>query len=75
MEDEIDDTGHWQYELDAPNQRPLQPSLKRSEVWPEPPSDERLHVFVGLPVGVKGSPSLVYAGVCFIRLFPLAQDI
>ena len=48
----------------------MQASLKISKIWPEPPSDECLHVFVKLPAGAKGSPSLVYVGVCFICLCP-----
>jgi len=70
VQDEINNTG--QYWLDAPNQQPLRPNLKISQVWPEP--SVRLHVFVGLPVGAQGSSTLV-RGVCFLRLFALAQDI
>jgi hypothetical protein len=41
-----------------------------AEVWPEPPNTKHLHIIVG------HRPTLVYGGgECFIRLFPLAQDI
>ena len=45
-----------------------------SDVWERPP-DKSLHVFVGLPVGVHGTPTLGQMGVYFLSFFALAQDI
>jgi hypothetical protein len=46
------------YQLDADDQRLLQPNEIISQVWPESPLNNQLHVFVGL-CGVGGE--------CFIR--------
>ena len=45
-----------------------------SDVWERPPV-KFLHVFVGLPVGVHGSPALGQMGMYFPSFFALAQDI
>jgi len=45
-----------QYRPNANNQ-PLQTRREISDVWPEKPDCDRLHVFVSLPDGV-GSPTL-----------------
>jgi hypothetical protein len=60
----------------SPSDRVLNELVRVSDVWPEQPPEDRLHVFVMLPRPVQESPTLVNAiGVCFIRLFALAQDI
>ena len=41
-----------------------------NQVWPEPPPDDRLHIFVTVPPGGY-SPTLVQTvGECFVRLLP-----
>ena len=45
-----------------------------SDVWERPP-DKSLHVFIGLPVRVHGSPTPFQMGVYFLSFFALAQDI
>jgi hypothetical protein len=44
-----------------------------SELWPEPPLNGYLHIYVSLPV--VGSPIVNVGGECFIPLFALARDI
>jgi len=70
VNDEIDNAGR--YKPDADDQRLLRANQKIFEVWPEPPPDTHLHIFVTLP----GGPTLVEAvGVCFKRLSALVYDI
>jgi hypothetical protein len=52
----------------------LAPNVFVSEVWPEPPPRNHIQIFVSFP-GVKGIPTRVLEGECFMRLFVLAQDI
>lgn len=61
----------------TPNDQLLDEVALLSQVWPEPPPDDCLHVFVSLPGGhMQRSSILVNAvGMCFIRLFDLAQDV
>ncbi|KAF8501599.1 hypothetical protein F5888DRAFT_1248949 [Russula emetica] len=47
--DEVDDAGAGQYQLDAKDRRQLRVKEKLFEVWPEPPRDDQLHVFISLP--------------------------
>lgn len=53
------------------NDQPLRARKTISDVWPEQPPYDHLHVFIGLPAGV----GKLTAEECFIRLFAPAQDI
>jgi hypothetical protein len=64
-----------EYQPDTNDRQSLQRKIlsKLSDVWPEPPPDGHIHVFISLrPVD---SPILNGDGECFMRLLPLAQDI
>ena len=50
MEAKITDS---KYQLDPNNQRRLLIKEKIFEVWPEPPPDDQLHIFVGRPATSK----------------------
>jgi hypothetical protein len=57
------------------NDPSLNPQTKICDVWDEQPSDQRVHVFVGLPHGAGEPTADNTGGECFIRLVDQAQDI
>ena len=71
----VDDIYAGKYRFSTANQQPLQDIKDISEVWPQPPSDDQLHVYVTLPANM-GSPTPVDTiDEYFIRLFTPAHDI
>jgi hypothetical protein len=65
-------TGQYRPDL---NDEPLFAMDRISDVWPQGPPKDSLHVFVSLPAGM-GTPTLVdNGGECFVRLFSPAQNI
>jgi len=63
------------YRLNTAHEQPLRDIKHISEVWPQPPSEDQLHVYVTLPANM-GSPTPVgTTGEYFIRLFTPAHCI
>ena len=52
-----DDICDGKYQLDPADVQPLRDRKENSDVWPELPSDGRLHVYVSLPTSM-GGPTL-----------------
>lgn len=68
-----DEIYNGEYRLDPANVHPLRHRQKILDVWPELPSDGRLHVYVSVPTSM-GNTTLS-DGEYFIHLFAPDQDI
>jgi hypothetical protein len=64
-----DDIYNGKYRFDTADKQPLRPSKIISQVWPQLPSEDQLHIYVTVPKPDIGSPALVDAGEYFLYLF------
>ena len=64
-----DDISNGKYRFDTADKLPLDPSTSISQVWPQLPSEDLLHIYVTVPKPDIGSPTLVDAGEYFLYLF------
>ena len=72
--DETDGGIDWaKYRFSTDGKQPLRDMKRISNVWPELPSDDHLHIYVTLGMG---SPNLLQGvGEYFMRLFVPTQNI
>ena len=70
-----DDIYSGKYRFNTANEQPLRDTKKLSQVWPQPPSEDQLHVYVTLPANMGRPTPVDTTGEYFIRLFTPVYDI